>query len=408
MLAAIAGAASRGSGGVNAPDQAEKPYLILVSIDGFRWDYTRLFPAPAITGLAARGIRAEALIPVFPTLTFPNHYTLATGLYPSRHGIVANTFRDAATGKWYEYKQRSSAQDGSWYGGEPVWVAAEKAGMVTAAYFFVGTEADIQGIRPSYWRAYDKQVDGQARVNQVLKWLRKQPENRPHLVTLYFDDVDDNGHWYGPESPQLQAAISRVDGYVQHLLDGLSELPFGGSVSVVLVSDHGQSGYDPDSSVLILDQLADLSGIDAVDGGTYVFLYFEQPDIERARSLKDRVNQAWRCGNAYLPGDLPPSWEVGDSSRNADVYLVANVGCAVLSSSSKKEKITAGDHGWPPDAADMAGIFVAAGPGIPSGVEIGPVRAVDVYPFLMQILELPIPSDIDSRPEILLDLLNGR
>lgn len=395
-----------GSGGVNTPEQMEKPYLILISIDGFRWDYSSLFSTPAIDGLAARGVKAEALLPVFPTLTFPNHYSIVTGMYPARHGIVANEFRDNTTGKWYVYKQKTSAQDGSWYSGEPIWVAAEKAGMVTAAYFYVGTEADIQGIRPTHWRPFDKNISGRARVQQVLEWLREEPSRRPHLYTMYFEDVDDNGHWYGPTSTQNAAAAARVDGYIQYLLDGLSELPYGDQVNIVLVSDHGQAAYNLDSRPLVIDEFSDLSGITAVDGGAFVFLYFDQGDQGRAIALRDAVNRAWNCGKAWLPADAPSDWHVNNNPRFADVILVADPGCAVLSTASKSEKIIAGDHGWGPEMPEMRGIFIAAGPNLPAGMEIGPVRAVDIYPLLMKLLGLEPRADVDSNPDALLNIVH--
>jgi len=318
--------------GQEADDQ---PYLILISIDGFRWDYPRLFSTPALDRLAARGLRAEMLVPVFPTLTFPNHYTIVTGLYPAHHGLVANEFRDGANGNWYVYKEKASAQDGRWYGGEPIWVAAEKAGITTAAYYFVGTEADIQGVHPTYWKTYDKSVPGRARVSQVLEWLQQPPDKRPHVYALYFDEVDDNGHWYGPESRENAKAVERVDKDIGYLLNGLAKLDFGERVNVVVVSDHGQGSYRPDPEPLILDERWDLSGMQPVDGGPYVFLYFDAVDPDRAAKMRDEINETWDCGHAYRPGDAPAAWKVNDNPRFPGLMLVADPGCAVLSSAGK-------------------------------------------------------------------------
>ena len=203
--------ARSGSGGINAPAQRDKPYLILISIDGFRWDYQALYKTPALDRLAAGGVRAESLQPVFPTLTFPNHYSIATGLYPANHGIVANDFPDPDSGDWYQYKTARIVQQGRWYGGEPIWVAAEKSGMVAAAFFFVGTEADIGGIKPTYWNRFDANISGSRRVAQVLKWLAMPIETRPHLITLYFEHVDNDSHQYGVGSKESIAEIKRVD-----------------------------------------------------------------------------------------------------------------------------------------------------------------------------------------------------
>ena len=177
--------ARSGSGGINAPAQRDKPYLILISIDGFRWDYQALYKTPALDRLAAGGVRAESLQPVFPTLTFPNHYSIATGLYPANHGIVANDFPDPDSGDWYQYQIARIVQQGRWYGGEPIWVAAEKNGMVSAAFFFVGTEADIGGVPPTYWNRFDANVSGGTRVKQVLKYVRCMLSTLGCLMILF-------------------------------------------------------------------------------------------------------------------------------------------------------------------------------------------------------------------------------
>jgi len=390
--------ASPGLGGVNAPEQAGKPYLILVSVDGFRWDYPDLFQTQAINRLAARGIMAEALVPVYPTVTFPNHYSMVTGLFPARHGIVANEFKDKSTGKRFVYKQESSTQDGSWYGGEPVWVAAEKAGMVTAAYFFVGTEAEIQGVRPTHWRAYDSAIGGEARIRQVLEWLREPVSTRPHFYTLYFEDVDAMGHLYGPMSAENAAAVRRVDGYIQLLLDGIAALPYSENVSVVLVSDHGQLPYDQVKPPFIVSDHFDVSGIDAIDNGTFVNMYFKPSEQTRRIALRDGINRVWDCGRAYLPQETPTDWNINDNPRFAELFLQAEPGCAVYSSRARVRSNRVANHGLTPDTRDMWGIFIAAGAGLPAGMKIAPVRAVDVYPLLMHLLGLKPRQDVDSTP----------
>ncbi len=201
------------------------------------------YPTPNMDRIAASGSKAERLLPVFPTLTFPNHYSIATGLYPEHHGIVANDFPDPARNTWYSLKKRETVEDRRFYAGEPIWVTAESQGMVAASFFFVGTEAPIKGVSPSHWRSYDKKITGQDRVDQVLKWLKAPEQNRPHIYTLYFEDVDDYSHWYGPDSEENIEAIGRVDSYIGRLLDGLEQLPYADQVNIILLSDHGQGAY---------------------------------------------------------------------------------------------------------------------------------------------------------------------
>lgn len=391
----------------SAAANTEPRYLVLISIDGFRWDYLDQYPTPALNALAERGVRADALIPVFPTLTFPNHYSIATGLYPQNHGIVANTFPDPEMGGWYEYKQKETAQDGRWYGGEPIWVAAAKAGMRTAAFYFVGSEADIQGIRPDRWNPYNKLITGDMRTAQVLQWLAEPEDTRPQVITLYFDDVDDHSHWSGVGSEAAVAAIARVDGYIRQLLDGLDQLPFKDQVSLVMVSDHGQGGYENPAQPFVLEGRFDLSGITPVDGGSYLFLHFEQDQPQRVAELQQAINEAWDCGSVYRPGDAPAGWMIGDNPRFPELILMPEPGCAVLSQPGMSHKINHGDHGWAPEVPEMHGIFIAAGPGIPAGLRIPPVPAVDIYPLLLRQLGLPITQTLDSNLEFWPPLLDS-
>lgn len=390
---------------LNAPGQRDKPYLVLVSIDGFRWNFADQHDTPSIDRLAAGGVRAKSLQPAFPTLTFPNHYSIATGLLPVHHGIVANRFPARDRQRWYWYKDRTAVQDGNWYTAEPIWVTAEKNGMLSAAFYFVGTEADVGGIRPTHWRAFDSEVNGEVRVRQVLDWLTEPPEHRPHMITLYFEDVDDYGHWNGPDSAENIEAIRRVDRQLGMLLDGIGQLPHGDEVYVLLVSDHGMDRYDPAHTPLILDQFIDLNGIRLVEGGPYVFMHFDQADPQRSAQIRDAINARWSCGRALLPQEAPDHWAVGDSPPFADVIVLADAGCGVVSSADMNHKMTPGDHGWPPESKAMRGVFYAMGPRIEPGTEIGTIHVTDIYPLMLRILDLPAPHDFDGNPDLLSGLL---
>lgn len=378
-----------GSDGVNTEEQQDKPYIVLISIDGFGWDYTDRFATPALDRLIERGVRAESLKPVFPTLTFPNHYSIATGTYPAEHGIIANYFPHEDSSAWYNYRDRGAVQDGSWYGGEPIWVAAERAGMVSAAYFFVGTEAPVDGISPTHWYPFSADIPGNERVGQVLHWLELPEERRPHVVTLYFEHVDMASHRYGPDSPENEAAVSEVDGYLSQLLDGIEALPISDEVYVVVVSDHGQSVYRDRAATLILDEIIDLEGITIVEGGSHAFLFLDDGDAGRAARIRDTVNGHWQHGRAWLRAETPAEWQLGHGARIADIILQPDPGYAVLSTKELVSKLNVGAHGWAPEFRDMHGIFIGAGPRLPSGCRIGTVEAVEIYPLLLDILELP-------------------
>jgi predicted AlkP superfamily pyrophosphatase or phosphodiesterase len=397
-----------GSGGVNAPDQRNKPYLILVSIDGFRWDYPGLQVTPTLDRIAANGIKAEEMIPVFPTLTFPNHYSIATGLYPANHGLIDNRFPGKDRTKFYSLYDRESVQDGAWYRGEPVWVAAEKSGMVTAAYFFVGTEAAIDDVPMTYWNGFDSKIPGADRVEQVLAWLSLEASRRPHFITLYFEDVDVATHKFGPGSPQGVASIERVDGYLDQLLSGINELPVANDVYVVIVSDHGQSVVKQGDGPFIINTVVNLDGLTVVDHGAVSFIYFPKPDQGLAEKIRNAINESWKHGSAMLRSEVPENWNANEAAGFADVIVQADPGFTVYSSLARSSHTSTGDHGWAPEFRDMHGIFMASGPRLPKGVKIPPVEVIDVYPLLMEILELPIMTEIDGDQDLLPGLLKPR
>ena len=393
-----------GTGGVNAPETLDKPYVVLVSFDGFRHDYLDLYPTPNFDRVAARGVIAEALVPPYPSLTFPAHYTIATGLHPERHGLVGNRFYDPARGDEYSYRDRGDVEDGTWYGGEPIWVTAETQGMVAAAMLFVGTEADVGGVRPTFWTRYADRGSRRGRVDRVLDWLALPPRRRPHLVTLYFSSVDGAGHRGGPASPAVAEAVGQVDAALGRLLDGIDALPHGAAVSVVLLSDHGMAAT---RTAVDLGAIADLRGVRAVVSGPGANL-FVPGGAARARAVRDDINDgtgdgsALAGGRAYLRGEVPAALRYRADPRIGDVVIVADPGVMF---ELGRPSPPAGMHGWDPRHPDMHGIFIAAGPDIRPGRRIGAVDSVHVYPFLARLLRLAPNPDIDGDPAVFAPVL---
>jgi predicted AlkP superfamily pyrophosphatase or phosphodiesterase len=398
VLGAFPVLAGPGSGGRNAADRLDSPYLILISIDGFRWDYPSIYATPVLDSLAAGGVRAEAMRPVYPTLTFPNHYSIATGLYPAEHGIIHNHFPNSERSAWYHLWDRSSVEDGSWYGGEPIWVAAEKAGMVSAAYYFVGTEAAINDVSPSHWYSFDESVPAHARVEQVINWLRLPAAERPHMITLYFEDVDTAGHDFGQGSAELAAAVGRVDTNIGRLLDAIDDLEIRDKVHVLVVSDHGQAGHTYPEKALILSDHIDLDGLEIIDGGTYASIYQDVPDKMRAVEIRDAINANWSHGRAYLRDETPAHWRVTDDARFPDIFVAPDLHHTVLSNGDDRHKLHPGDHGWGPENREMHGIFFASGPRLAAGEQIAEISAVDIYPLMLELLKI---ADHDDRDYVL-------
>ena len=384
--------------GRNDPGHFSKPYVVLVSFDGFRHDYMDMFDTPNFDRVADAGARADGLIPVFPSLTFPAHYSIATGLYPGTHGLVANTFYDRDLDRTYSLSDRETVEDGRWYGGEPIWVTAEKQGMVTAAFYFVGSEADVQGVRPSHWKPFDPIVPNEVRVDSVLTWLNLPSERRPHFVSLYFAEADYAGHRFGPrEGLELARAVEQVDEALGRLLDGLDELPHGDQVFVVLVSDHGMSDVRPEGHYA-LDEIADLSGARLTSGGTLGILFVEGGE-ERIEELRAQLDAGMPEARVYRSGAAPERLRLSGHPRFGDLVIVPEEGYTVGIGPRRGGSL--GMHGWDPAFPSMHGVFLVKGPGIDPGTRLPRIEGVDIYPFMARVLSLEPAPGIEGDPEAL-------
>ena len=388
--------------GRNHARHLAKPYVVLVSFDGFRHDYMEMFETPNFDRMAAEGARAEGLIPVFPSLTFPAHYSIATGLYPGTHGLVTNTFYDRERDGTYSLSDRETVEDGTWYGGEPIWVTAEKQGMVSAAFYFVGSEADVQGIRPSYWKRFDPDVPNEARADTVLAWLSLPPEARPHFVSMYFADADYAGHRQGPRNvPELAEAVEQVDRALGRLLDGLAQLAHGPEVYVALVSDHGMSDVQPEGHYA-LDEIADLSGVRLTSGGT-VGILFVAGGEERIEELRARLDDGMPQAEVYRASDAPERLRLKGHPRFGDLVIVPEEGYTVGIGPRRGSSL--GMHGWDPRFPSMHGIFLVKGPGIDPGTRLPRIEGVDIYPFLARVLGLEPAEGVEGDSQALAGLV---
>lgn len=388
--------------GVNEPRHIPAEYVVMVSFDGFRHDYLELYDTPAFDRVIERGAWAEGLLPPFPSLTFPSHYTLATGLWPESHGLIGNRFFDPVRDDDFNYRDPEDATDGSWYGGEPIWSTAEKQGMVAASYFWVGSEAEIAGARPSHWYEYDGSVRGADKVDQVLEWLALPEERRPHMITLYFPDTDGAGHANGPLSAEVEAAVARVDRWLDRLIRGISLLPHGERVNLVLVSDHGMTRAPASEAVLV--DLSDTRGARFVGGGAVAWIF--APD-GAGRRERDALQASIRAQlpedvDVYLREDLPDDLHLSATDRAGDVVIVPPLGVSVLPAGAEpRDRFS---HGWRPDDPEMWGIFVASGPAIREGARLRAFSSVHVYPFVAELLGLEAP-EVDGSLEVLGDLI---
>ena len=386
--------AAQGSGGVNAASQVNKPYVILVSFDGFRAEYLRRLDLPNFERMARTGVRSVGLVPVFPSKTFPNHFSIATGLYAEHHGIVGNSFWDSQRNAGYSLSDTNAVRDASWYRGEPIWVTAERQGMVAASYFWPGTEAPIAGIKPSIVKKYERDVPNEARVDSVVAWLGLPDASRPHVITLYVSDLDGAGHRYGPLAPQVDSAGWRVDALLGRLLDGIERSAVRDRVFLMLVADHGMSETAPRWYVA-LDSLIDTAGVRFGDAGPTLNVHIQGGNA-RARVLRDSINKRMRHGRAYLRAEVPGRLHYSADPRIGDVVVIMDEHFTI-GMAARAPKENGGTHGWDPAVAAMHALFMVRGPGIGAGKVLPSFENVEIYPYLTEILGLTPASPIDGH-----------
>lgn len=384
---------------LGAARAAETPPLILISLDGFRWDYLKLHPAetPNLRRLAHDGVTAGGLIPVYPTNTFPNHYAIVTGLYPSHHGIINNVMFDPTLGEFFHYNQPASARDGRWWGGEPIWATAVKQGRRSACYFWPGSEAEIAGVRPTFFKAYDYSIPFAKRLDEVVGWLKLPPAERPALVTFYLEEANGVGHKSGPDSPQLAATLKLIDDAIGTFLARFAAE--GLTANFVVVSDHGMTSCDSDR-VVLLDDFVDLATTQIDFEETTAGLR-PLPGNDVA-SIMRALEKLPPNAKAYRAGDLPARFHVDPKNpRVPPVWIVPAEGWQLMRRglfNAVRATFLKGQHGYDPAFASMHGIFIAQGPAFKSGVEVEPFENVHIYNLLCAALGLKAaPNDGDDR-----------
>lgn len=378
--------------------------LILISIDGARHDYLELHHAPTLSRLATSGLRVDFLQPVFPTKTFTNHYSLVTGLYPRRHGIVNNTIYDPSFDAIFSPGNVTEVQNGRWWDGEPIWVSAERQGLVAGTVFFPGSEAPVQGIRPSYWFTYDESMDNTVRVDTVIEWLEKPVAERPQMITLYFSSVDLAGHDYGPHSREVAAALIDVDSKIAYLLAQLEQRQLLEQVNLLIVSDHGMASVDLNNHVII-DEAFDTSLAQRL------VLTGELASIFPLEGQAQAIVQQLQANlppqvTAYTDQTIPDRYHYFDHPRIAPINVLADNGWRLLTRAaydrfSQRPDFNRirGGHGYDNLEPDMQGLAIAFGPAFQSDTRIDRVNMVDLYNIMAAVLNLA-PADNDGDPAV--------
>jgi predicted AlkP superfamily pyrophosphatase or phosphodiesterase len=386
----------------NSPEQQQKPYVIMISADGFRYDYAEKYQAKNLLALSSEGVKADGMIPSYPSLTFPNHYTLVTGMYPSHHGLVNNYFYDQNRQATYGMRDVKAVRDGSWYGGTPLWVLAEQQQMITASFFWVGSEADIQKTLPTYYYTFNDTIPMDRRIQVVVNWLQLPAEKRPHLITFYISNADHEGHAYGPDAPQTGAAVRFIDSAIQKLTEAVRQT--GLAVNYVFVSDHGMTKIDVDHPVP-MPVAVDTSKFIIPRGAELIELYAKNKnDIA---DTYNKLNAQENGFKVYLKTNMPAYLHYGHEddvmNRIGDILLIPNW---PLTFNLSTRKPNPGAHGYDPYLVkDMLATFYAWGPAFKNHLKIPAFENVNVYPVVARILGLNYKEKIDGDTKIAKQIL---
>ena len=380
----------------------EAPKLLLISIDGFHPDYVDKYETPNIDLLAEAGVLADYMVPVFPTKTFPNHYSIATGLYAENSGLIANNMYDAEMDEYYSLGNREAVQDARWYGGEPIWVTAEKQGVNTAPMFWPGSEAPIGGEHPTFWAPFNQELPYSARVDSVIHWLSMDEDTAPGFMTLYFSRVDTYGHRYGPESDSVASAVREVDEQIGYLIDELDRTGQRESLNMIIVSDHGMAEVS-DERVILLDQILNLETVDVIDWNPVAMI---NPKIETEKELiYNQFKSNEENFRVYKKEDLPERYHLKNHRRVPEIILIADLGYSITTSVRLAASgITGGAHGYDNEHPEMHSFFLANGPSFKRGERTPGFQNIHLYELMAHLLNLePAPNDgsLDSLIHIL-------
>lgn len=378
---------------LNEQAQQKRPYVILISIDGFRWDLADKYQAKNLIKLRTEGVKADYLKSSYPSLTFPNHHSMATGLYPAHHGVVDNIFYDGARDVVFRKSDPKMAVDSSWYGGKPLWVLAEEQKMLSAVFYWPGSEISMNGIRPTYYYPYNEVISIDRRVQIVTDWLKLPQEKRPHFISLYFPQVDKAAHKYAPDSEQTKAAVQIVDDAIGRLQKAASAT--GLPINFIVLSDHGMTKIDQENTIP-LPKAIDLKFFKVPPGNGLLHVY--AIDRTQLKSTYLALKAEAKNYAVYLNKDIPKAWHYGGKDdkyhRAGDILLVPKLPYVFNINNVNPDM---GQHGFDPSIQDMHAIFYAWGPQFKSNLTIPAFENVDVYPLVAKLLGLTFTHKVDGK-----------
>lgn len=385
----------------NSKTQQQKPYVILISADGFRHDFAEKYQATNLLRFKDSGVAAASMIPSYPSLTFPNHYSIVTGLYPAHNGLVENGFYDKKRKASYWDGNKKGVADGTWYGGTPLWNLAEQQQMLAASFYWVASEANIQGIKQTYYYNYNDKIDIDTRIKTVKNWLQLPADKRPHFITFYFPQVDHEAHNHGPDSKEAGSAVQFIDESIAKLVKTINSLHL--PVNFIFVSDHGMTAVDYLHSMPLPPSIDTSKFIIPISNALLQLYAKNDTDILPTYA---RLKKSAKNYNVYLKKEIPTKWHYGINDdrydRVGDILLVPKLPYIF---SINNKAVTPGKHGFDPVLKDMQAVFYAWGPAFKKHYSVDSFENIHIYPIVAKILGLKYTTKIDGRLEVLKDIL---
>lgn len=375
-----------------------QPYVLLVSFDGFRWDYLNRDITPNLDAVISNGVKASSLRPIFPSKTFPNHISIVTGMYAENHGIIFNFFEDVETGSIYKLSDTSAVRNPDWYKGEAFWTTAEKNNITTASFFWPGSELNDKNRRPTYYKKYEHNLPYRERIDSVIDWLQLPQSERPHFITLYFHDTDSFGHEFGPNSPEINQSIQRMDNLVEYLNYELSKIGMKDSLNIIFVSDHGMTEIDTNKTVNVEEIL---TGLDYKLGGSKPLAMIE-PNAHDYDFIYAKLERNQEHFKLYTKENMPEYYHFNKNKNIFSLLLVADLGWSIVDNKqilNMSKHANKENHGYDNNSTDMHAIFVATGPNFKNGYETGSLWNIDIYPLLCRIFNIQPNHNIDGKLE---------
>ncbi|XP_059212245.1 ectonucleotide pyrophosphatase/phosphodiesterase family member 1 [Centropristis striata] len=382
------------------PPGFSKPPLILVSLDGFRAEYLKDHSShiPIINKLRHNGTTTPYMRPVYPTKTFPNHYSIVTGLYPESHGIVDNKMYDVNQNAFFSLKTEEKVNP-QWYQGEPVWLTAMRNNLKAGTFFWPGSDVKIDGSFPDLYRLYDKGITFEQRVSTVFEWLGLPQGERPDFYTLYLDEPDSSGHRYGPASSQVVQALERVDKILGMLMDGLTQRDLHHCVNIVIISDHGMEEATCDKAAFVSNYVTKTDDFSVIQGPAARirpkslpenFFSFDYEGLMKNLSCRT-PDQPMK---PYLTENLPKRMHYANNKRIERGHLYMKEGWQAALNRRELKYCTGGFHGSDNLFTNMQAIFIGYGPGFKGNTVVPPFENIELYNLMCDLLGIrPAPNN---------------